>query len=830
MTTLHTVTFPHHVEIDPGAGGHVSVSVTNTSKVIDSYQVQVFGLDASWVDVSPPRLSLFPGDTATVDITVSLPLDHPTAKRTISINVTSDDDPGAFNLSDVELFIAPSAQTAITLDPTMVTSGRSATFGIVVSNEGNAVTRATGFAVDPEELAEFVFDPPSVVVPPGRDQIIRVTARGGRAWFGQMKPRTFQFGVDSELVGQSDASVEPIQVETAGTFLQRPRIGQWMLSLLGLLTAALVFAYVLNNSFNNVVREASISEALLNEALNDEDDAGTVVSNNPSTLSGTLKTATGETLAGVQAELFPKNDTENPAATAVTDDKGSFTLSNLAAGIYKLRLNGSGLEPVWYPTGSVASEGADIPVGVGVTPDPDDPDAPGTLAPFAIGGLPVEVAGSVDAENPLDLAGATITLVTAGQLNAVAVVATVTVSPDGSFTLPNVPSPGEYTLQLTKPGFAPEERPVTIEPGESLGDLALSLRPGNGLLSGFILDNAGIELGGVTITATDGVTTVETVSLTEDNLGAFRLRNLPSPAQLTVTISKDGYIPETRAITLTAGQRIESFTSRLVRATGSISGRATVNNAPAQGLVVTLSGGDVQRTTSVASQGIGAGRYAFDQLPAPATYTLTFTGPNLAEQVRVLDLDPRGGREVRTNEDVSLTRTSGTVTGSVTGFDNRPVPGATVKLTDGLVERVFTAANDPAGAFEFADVAPGAYTLTAEREGTVPRVELVNLLPNSSGIDITLQLGRQAWLTGQLNGFDPTSTTEVRLFLPADFPRTPQAVVVPDATGSYRFNGLDATTYIVGVFATSLGTDALDSVAVETVAGEGTPAQDLATP
>lgn len=813
MTTVHAVTFPHLVEVQPGEGGIVTVTVTNTATVIDSYEVEVYGLDPRWVEVSPAKLSLFPGETGSVTIRVQLPIDYPSSQRLISINVASDDDPRAFNLTEVELLVAPRTEVAVAVDPTVVTGGRSATFGLVVSNHGNAVARATAFAIDPEELAGFEIVPPTVAVPPGRDQVIRITAKGGRAWFGQARARNFTFGVDSELSGTLIGVEDPVRVETTAVFIQRARIGRWLMSLLGLLTAAAVFAAVLSRTFDRVVDEASVTDELIDAALDNEEAGGAMIPSDPSTLEGTLGSATGaQGLAGVQAELFVAGDTTTPVASGVTDDSGSFSLSNLAEGTYKLKLSGAGLEPLWYPAGQVASEGQDIVIGVG---------EPVALEPVAVGGLPVAVEGSIDAENPLDLTGATVTLVAASQLEpgVDALVAETDVAPDGTFDLADVPSPGVYELILEKPGFATVRRDVVIEPGENLEDLQLALRPGNGIVAGSVSGAAGEALGGVTISATDGTNTIDTVSLTEGAVGTFRLRNLATPGQYTVTISKPGYISETRTIALSEAEQIGNFSARLVPAEGSITGRATVNGVPARDLQVTLTGGEVVQTTDVVSQGAAAGTYGFGQLPVPGTYTLTFSGNDVVPQVRVVELDPFSSSQNAAGIDVSLSPERTTIRGTVRDVDGSFGPQATVTLNDGAVTRTFLTADEPAGAFEFSDVEPGAYTLTASRTGTEPVVVLVNVTSVAGAPFQNLRLGVQASLSGDVTGFDPTSRQlTLRLFRPEQFPAgVATAVVTTDSTGGYRFTSLEAPTgYVIAVYASETSADPLDSVAIET--------------
>src|SRR5690606_18913034 len=55
---MRTIAFPEVVDVRPGDSGVISVSITNTTPVIDAYRVQVFGLDPEWVTVTPARVSL----------------------------------------------------------------------------------------------------------------------------------------------------------------------------------------------------------------------------------------------------------------------------------------------------------------------------------------------------------------------------------------------------------------------------------------------------------------------------------------------------------------------------------------------------------------------------------------------------------------------------------------------------------------------------------------------------------------------------------------------------------------------------------------------------
>jgi len=557
-----------------------------------------------------------------------------------------------------------------------------------------------------------------------------------------------------------------------------------------------------------------VSTDVLDAALNSGDAGGAVVPANPGSVSGELvSSSTGEGFSGATAELFVEDDDQNPVASAATDDNGQFTFANLGGGTYLLRLSGSGVNQIWYGNTATSADSTPIKVELGkLTP----------LEPIEIGGIPVAVTGSVAVDDP---SGVVIQLLAPGQADSgtPGVVATVEVGPDGKFVLPDVPSPGTYEMVVSKPGYATETRGIVLEPGQPLSGVEVTLRAGNGIIEGTV-SGAGSPLGGATVTATDGTNTIETVSLTEGNVGAFTLRDLAVPGQYTVVITRPGFGPEARTVALDVGNPQNVVSVNLVPATGSVSGRALVNGNPARGLTVTISGGDVNRTTGVVSQGFAAGTYSFSNLPAPRTYTLTFSGSDTIPQVRVVDLDPNAGSQNQTGIDVSLSPDRTTIQGIVRDVGGGPASQATVRLTDGADELVMLTSDEPGvGRFEFTNVLPGTYTLTASRVGTIPVVILVNVSATTPTPPIEVQLGRQASLSGRIipSTAHVGRPYTVKLFTPALFPVTALATVQSDpTTGAYSFGSLDApASYVIAVFDSAAAANPIDSEVVATEPG-----------
>ncbi|MGH9133768.1 MAG: carboxypeptidase regulatory-like domain-containing protein, partial [Ilumatobacteraceae bacterium] len=601
---------------------------------------------------------------------------------------------------------------------------------------------------------------------------------------------------------------------------QRPRISRWMMSLLGLLLAAAVFAAVLNRTFNRVVEEAGVDDRIIENALASGEAGGAVVPVDPAGVSGTVvSSSTGSGIAGIQADLFVADDTAVPIATAATDGEGTYNFSRLGEGTFKIRFSGAGFNGVWFGDSPTPADASEVAAKLGEVT---------TVDPFVIGARPGSVSGFVRGDDP---AGARIVLTVRGRNDpeTPAIVAEVESSADGSFLFEEVPSPAFYTMQVTKAGHATEEREVVLGPAEALEGIEITLRAGDGVISGTVSSPDG-PLGGATVTATDGTTTIETVSLTDGTVGAFVLRNLATPGRYTLTVSRDGYADESRSVALDTAQSVSDFNVTLARSIGSISGRVSIADiGPSGGITVTVTGGDVAIVTTTVSQG-DVGMFQVDQLPIPATYTVTFSREGLVDQVRLVDLDPLTGRLDVGGVDATLVQDRAVVRGIVRDVDGQPAVRARVELTDGTNVYRFLAADDPPGTFEFGSVAAGAYTLSAELTGTTPVIVLVNVRASETA-DIELRLGAQASISGRVLRSDPeTSATGpfagavVRLFAPADFPANRDAalqVVTTDANGDFTFPGLAAPAdFVVAVYVSSTAADPIDSALVASQPGE----------
>ncbi|MET0459709.1 MAG: carboxypeptidase-like regulatory domain-containing protein, partial [Ilumatobacteraceae bacterium] len=635
-------------------------------------------------------------------------------------------------------------------------------------------------------------------------------------WFGQPKPRVISF------------SLGPDGPPAMATFVQRPRLGRWIISLLGLVTVAAIFALVLSTVADRLVDEAGVDDALIDQALTQPGaGGGKAVSVTPSVVAGKVVVAsTGQGVAGVQADLYSSDNGVVPLATAATDGSGAYAFGRLPAGRYRVRFTGAGFDEQWYQASQTFADATDIEVEAGATV---------ALADLEIGGRPGSVSGKVVVPDPV---GTLARLVVPGLADTEtnALVADVSVSADGTFEFADVPSPANYQLIVSKQGYATEVRDVVLRAAQDLEGIQVVMREGDGVVAGLVQSPSG-PLGGVTVTATGGEVEVSTVTLTLDAVGTFAVRTLPTPGQYTLTFVRPGYSSATRTVDLAAAQQLSGLSVTLSPTTGAIAGTVSVGDrGPAGGVTVTVTGADVDQSTITASVG-EVGTYVFDSLPVPATYTITFSKPGLLSQTRLVDLDPLAGRGSAFGIDARMVPSTAIVRGIVRTTSGVPVPGASVQLNDGSESRDLLSADDPLGRFEFSGVDPGAYTLTASRPGTSPSVLLVNVIA-ADVVDLTVNLEPQASLFGRVLVLDPTTGqfvpfapcavppvagppcgAVVRLFDAGDFPGLPSqaiATAATDAEGAYTFASLPAPDdFVVSVYVGE-ATDPLDSVLEQT--------------
>ncbi|MGY6502402.1 MAG: carboxypeptidase regulatory-like domain-containing protein [Acidimicrobiales bacterium] len=767
---------PDVIAVQPGSRSVLSVSIFNDDTVIVAYRLRILGLDPAWVTIDENRLSLFPDASGHTNVALDIPHDAPAGGRRIGVEVTSLTEPAVTEIVEVETIVEAEPAARLQLEPTSIYGTSVGSFGVSATNEGNTPLDVALAGDDPEDHLRFSFDPPRIRLAPGERQHVQVTARGRRPFIGSPAGHTFTVrAVDDERIPPA-----------MGTLIQRAYIGRGALTALGLLAAVTVFAAVLTTSLGRVVDRSRANEDLLLEVLRGESDDPVV--ENPGGVAGQVTLLTsGAPVSGVTVDLFAADSADRSLQSTATDEAGGYAFGGLAEGDYRVRFRGAGFTELWYPAALAFDDATDVAVAEGETTQGID---------VRLGGVPGSIAGTVLGD---DVAGATVTLrIPADAIDGVvdAVVKTTVVDATGQFLLEDVPAPSSYVLGVDKPGFASEIRLVNIAAAEAIEGIEISLRTGDGSISGTVRTDAG-PLGAARIVATAGEVQLTTASLTQDGVGTFTLRNVPTPATYTIQVSADGFTTETFAVSIGTGQQLTGIDVSLRGGTGSVSGRVSVaGQGPTGGITVTVSDGSQTFRSETLSVG-DVGSYRVDDLPLPGTYTVTFARDGLATQTRSIDLDAFGGGNL-TGVNATLTPALGIIRGVVNDENGAMLGGVSVTATSGDITRVTTSANSPAGAYELRNLPPGTYTVTFQRPGSLPRAVLVALgAGETRTVDATLSPQASIRGTVTVNG-SPTGGLQVRIFRIETYPTQILATVNTQVDGSYAFEALDAPqTYII---------------------------------
>lgn len=810
---------PQRVTATPGVPTLVGVVVTNASDLIAGYVLRVLGADPTWVEIEDPSPRLFPGESVSVAVLITLPVGVPAGERRVAIQVRDVTDEAAIAIEDVTLDVPAQPRTSVKLEPTTVTAGKAAAFSVLVHNEGNTVQHGSLVAGDAEAKTTYTFAPPTFSLSPGESTTVALQAAAKRPWVGDPILRPFELRVDTTAMPAS-AETPP---SAAGVFVQKSRLSRGLLGLLGLLLALTLFAVIITLALSSVVGRSAADRDL---ALQVAQARQAAAQTGTSAISGTVvDLSTGAAVPNVSVALFTADDPSDPFVTTATGQQGTFTISRLPAGEYTLRVTGAGLTEVWYAAAATQADATAITVTAGQT-------ASGLTV--VVGGVPATIAGTVRGD---DVAGAVLTVEMpldtpplAGEVQpeageaeppvgSGAVVRTVPIGADGTFEVEGLPSPAIYDLVVSKSGFASTVQRVDVAAGEDRSDIELSLLTGDGSIAGSVSGFNG-PVGGATVVATTGQITVETVSLTQDAVGSFVLRGLPTPGTYTVVVSADGYSPATLNLTLTAAQQLTGVSVVLGRDEATLAGLVTVPGGSAAGVTVTVTDGAATAQT-VTQSTAPVGHWEVTGLRVPSTYTVTFSRVDLESQVLSVGVDGFGnvtsGAPSATQVDVTMRAAEASISGIVSQAGTQgeavPVGNVTVTVSSGVTQRTVTTASTPAskvGSYIVEQLPPGTYTVTFSRPGTRPTSTIV-ILAAAQDKDLSPVLVAPARIYGTVTS--QTDAAEegrtVALYLATEYGTGALAVktTTTGTDGSYILEDVNAPeNYVIEVRTSPNGT------------------------
>jgi protocatechuate 3,4-dioxygenase beta subunit len=495
----------------------------------------------------------------------------------------------------------------------------------------------------------------------------------------------------------------------------------------------------------------------------------TVVLDPAAALSGRVVRADGRGLAAASLSLQDFGTPPAAVAGGVTDEEGRFTLADLAAGAYELKIaHDDGISA----TRQVQAPAADLRV---------------ELAPSGT------VRGRVvDAATRAPVAAFQVHLTRQPRPGRAADDfadgrSEEIEAADGTFVVEGLP-PGAATLYVRAEGY----RMRTIENVAVTGDadapaIDVALEPGVAIKGRVTADGAALADAQVSGGVQGGH---EDSGATSDENGDYELKGLPA-GEVTLRVSKQGYQSARRTVDARPGTRVDIALSRGLTLSGVVvADEAGVAKARVGAYSGTLDADAQSATTD------DAGRFTLTGL-SPGRYTVTASAEGKG-QARLEDVDIATAGQVRLVIDrQNRAVLTGTVVGAGGGGEGQP--SIVVVYVNDSEGRTAYAMADASGAFRIEDAPAGHVTAVAAemagpvRRSTPPRE--LTLAPGSETATV-LEFKEDAVITGTVTRAGapvPNASVDFRIASGVQGASAPT-----DREGRYRI-GLAAGEYRVHV-------------------------------
>ena len=538
-------------------------------------------------------------------------------------------------------------------------------------------------------------------------------------------------------------------------------------------------------------------------------------------ISGTV-TDSGSQAAVPGASVYAYDSSGAYAGSGVTGSDGSYTISGLPTGPYRVEFSDSGYAPQFY--NHQTSLGTADPVAVTA-----GSNTAGIDGHLGAGGA---ITGTVtDATTGAPASGVTVALYT--NTASSTLVASTTTNASGRYTLAGL-STGTYNVWFSSSSYLRSyynHDPVSVTYGQTTSSVDQALTP-SATISGAITDaatHAGVSGALVSAYNTSGSVVA---SVFTDLTGRYTLSNLPTGAYrvgFTDYNSSQNYLPQyydgkatlatADPITLATGANRSGVDGALTpgaQIQGTVTDASTGN--PVQGAFVKALGSDGTALSTATSDaqghyslgGLAAGTYYLSVYPTSTSLNYLaqyYNGKSTlatATPVTVTDSQTLTGIDVRLQP-------AGQITGTVTSSkDGKPLVGMTVAVFSANSQYPLQTTTTTAdGRYALNQLTTGSYYVSFHDPAGLHRDQLyddaadranatavsVTTGQPTSGIDATLTAaGRITGSVLDAENIGPISGANVTLY---DANGASVASTTSDSGGNYSFGPLAAGQYSV---------------------------------
>lgn len=236
------------VTVAPGSVATTTLTVRNDSDIVEAYSLEVVGECAAWSAVEPARVSLYPGTSETVTITLSPPRSPEirAGERPFAVRVLPAEHPESVRVPEGSVRVEAFHELEAELVPRRRRGWLRGRYRLGVRNLGNTTVLVDCVPGQPGEELAFAFGAERPQLEPGESVEIGLRVRTGKpVWFG--KPAVWPFTLttaevtEEPLPEEATAHRAPLDAE----FVQIPIFPKWLLAVLAALLALLLAWFAL---------------------------------------------------------------------------------------------------------------------------------------------------------------------------------------------------------------------------------------------------------------------------------------------------------------------------------------------------------------------------------------------------------------------------------------------------------------------------------------------------------------------------------------------------------------------------------------------------------
>ena len=239
-----------HVRIDPGQVVQTEITVRNPGNIVETYDLILLGAARNVGEITPPTLSLFPGDEDTATLELRPLMSHVVLAGTyaVGVKVQSQVRPEVATTAEMLATVNPFYRFRCMMATSTFTVRTGATMLVQVTNEGNSVVTYQVTANDPEGYMRVVPKEPRVTLAPGESRWTEIQVHVAPKLIGS-EYNTRSFTVTFTPIRDEDLDLALIALDSEqviGSVLHRPfvrlRLGVFgrllvLLTILGLIAA-----------------------------------------------------------------------------------------------------------------------------------------------------------------------------------------------------------------------------------------------------------------------------------------------------------------------------------------------------------------------------------------------------------------------------------------------------------------------------------------------------------------------------------------------------------------------------------------------------------------